>query len=193
MNQVDKVRSVYRGYTEGEAISHVFGIYGFQATQSVTGAIKYTAMLDQNLIPDTSMMAKQGTPSAVLPNGTTQITPRTSFAKRFPRQAAELRSKAFKAIESIKTITGQQKLAAVDTYVSSLTTSINDIKDAGDINDMNARFLAASNMVSTLEGTTGVTLTNVNKAKASLNKAKAEYATLISGYQTVEQLSLIHI
>jgi len=190
MNQVDKVRSVYRGYTEGEAISHVFGIYGFQATQSVTGALKYVAMLDQNLIPDTSMMAKQGTPSAVLPDGTTQITPRTSFAKRFPRQAAELRSKAFKAIESMKTITGQQKLASVSTYVNSLTTNINDIKDINDINDISAKFFAASSMVGTLEGTTGVTLTNVNKAKASLNKAKAEYATLISGYQTVEQVAI---
>ena len=189
MDQVDKVRSVYRGYTEGEALSHVFGIYGFQATQSVTGALKYAAMLDQNLIPDTSMMAKQGTPSAVLPDGTTQITPRTSFAKRFPRQAAELRSKAFKAIESMKTITGQQKLAEVNTFISSLTTSTNDIKDRSDINDMNARFLAASSMVGTLEGTTGVTLTGVAKAKAALNKAKAEYATLISGYQTVEQVA----
>lgn len=178
MNQVDKVRSVYRGYTEGEAISHVFGIYGFQATQSVTGALKYTAMLNQNLIPDPNTKDEQGTPGV------------TSFAKRFPRQAAELRSKAFKAIESIKTITGQQKLASVNTYVSSLTTSINEIKDAGDINDMNARFLAASSMVGTLEGTTGVTLTNVNKTKALLNKAKAEYATLISGYQTVKQIAL---
>lgn len=187
MGQVDQVMSVYRGYTQGEAISHVFGIYGFQATQSITGALKYVAMLDQNLIPDTSIMAKQGTP---LPNGTTQITPRTSFAKRFPRQATELRSKAFKAIESMKTITGQQKLADVGTYVSSLTTRIDDIKDIGDINDMNARFLAASSMVGTLEGTTGVTLTGVGKAKAALNKAKAEYATLISGYQTVEQVAI---
>ena len=190
MDQVGKIKSVYRGYTEGEALSHVFGVYGFQATQSIEGATRYIAMLEQDLIPDTSMMAKQGTLGAKLPDGTTQITPRTSFAKRFPRQAMELRTKAFAALTNIKTYQGQEKLASLNTYVGSLTTSINDIKDRSDINDMKARFTAAGLMLGRLKNTSGVTVQGFQKAENLLNKAKAEYATLISGYQTVEQVAI---
>lgn len=190
MDQVDKIRSVYRGFTEGEALSHVFGIYGFQATQSIEGATRYIAMLDQDIIPDTSMMAKPGTPGAKLPDGTTQITPRTSFAKRFPRQAMELRTKAFASLTNIKTYQGQEKLASLNTYVGSLTTSINDIKDLSDINDMQARFTAAGIMLASLKDTSGVTVQGFQKAQNTLDKAKAEYATLMSGYRTVEQVAL---
>ena len=190
MDQVDKIRSVYRGFTEGEALSHVFGIYGFQATQSIEGATRYIAMLDQDIIPDTSMMAKPGTPGAKLPDGTTQITPRTSFAKRFPRQAMELRTKAFASLTNIKTYQGQEKLASLNTYVGSLTTSINDIKDLSDINDMQARFTAAGIMLASLKDTSGVTVQGFQKAQNTLDKAKAEYATLMSGYRTVEQIAL---
>jgi len=177
MDQAAKIRSVYRGYTEGEAISHVFGIYGFQATQSITGATRYLAMLNQNLIPDPNTKDEQGTPGV------------TSFAKRFPRQAMELRTKAFASLTKIKTYEGQQKLTELNTYVSSLKTSIENITNISDINDMDARFTAAGLALNSLKNTSGVTIQGFQQAQNTLNKAKKEYGTLISGYKTVNQIA----
>ena len=177
MDQAAKIRSVYRGFTEGEALSHVFGIYGFQATQSITGATRYLAMLDQNLIPDPNTKDEQGTPGV------------TSFAKRFPRQAMDLRTKAFASLAKIKTYEGQQKLTELNNYVSSLTTSMENITNISDVNDMAARFTAAGLTLDSLKNTSGVTIQGFQLAQNTLNKAKKEYATLRSGYKTVEQIA----
>lgn len=190
MNQVDQVRSVHRGYTEGQAISHVFGLYQFQATQSVNGALNYDAMLNQNIIPDRSIMAKPGTPGAVLPSGDTPITPLTSFAKRFPREATKARLEAFKIISNSLTLTGQQKLSDVVFYVNSLPTNIADIKDRSDIGDIQASFAAANSMIARIENTQGVTPQNIKQAKTALSKAQSQYTELMSGYAVVEQLAI---
>ena len=190
MDQVDQVKSVYRGFTEGQAISHVFGIYQFQATQSLNGGLKYLAMLDQNILPDRSITAKQGTPGAVLPAGTTQITPRTSFSKLFPTKAMDAREKTMKILTNMKTASGQQKVLNVGSFINSLSLDIQDIRDRSDISDMGASFSAAAYMIATLENTAGVTMPGVTNVKAALSKARREYQTLMSGYATVEKLAL---
>ena len=178
MDQVSNVRSVYRGYTEGQAISHVFGLYQFQATQSLNGAHKYLAMLDQPIIPDNSKPIAPDSP-----------TPTTSFSKLFPREAVALREKTFNTLTTLKTASGQQELAGVAHYIGTLSTNIQEINNSGDINDMTAKFVAADSMIARLEGTQGADLNGVNKARAALSKAKVELNTLLKGYSTVSRLA----
>ena len=179
MDQVNNVRSVYRGFTEGKAISHVFGLYQFQATQSLNGAIKYLAMLDQPIIPDNS---KPRTPDST--------TPTTSFSKLFPRESMEARQKTMKIVTNIKTVSGQQKVTAANNFVSSVSTNIQEINSTEDFNDIEANLMTAASTIAALKNATGVPMQSQQKLTADLAKAQTEYINFRDNLNIVAKVAV---